>query len=80
MKETYHIYTSTRYILRKLVNEDWNKLDILIFEHTDSHQAIQPKSYDELFNVLKNVDEVYSFDRVETIKHGAIAYDIIIDK
>lgn len=83
--ETYHIYTSKRKVLWEINSKllelgDFKHLDILVFEHKDSKEATKPNSYEELVEILKNVDKVYSFNRVETILHGAIAYDIIIEE
>lgn len=82
--ETYHhIYTAKRKVLvdintKLLELGDWKFFDILIFKHKGDHEAIQPRSYEELVEILKDVDSVYSFNRVETKLHGVIAYDIII--
>lgn len=85
--ETYHIYTNKRYVLLEIseklkydYNGDFKFFDILVFKHKGDHEAMKPNSYDELEQILKNVDKVYSFDRVETNLHGAIGYDIIIEE
>ena len=82
---TTHVYTSKRYVLctinsKLLEMGDWKYFYILVFQHKNSHEAEQPNSYEELVELLKDCDKVYSFDRVETMKHGAIAYDIIINE
>lgn len=80
----HHIYTATRKVLVDINTQllelgDWKYFDILIFKHKGDHEAIQPRSYEELAKILKDIDSVYSFNRVETNKHGAVAYDIIIE-
>ena len=80
-----HVYTSKRYVLTTINSKleevgDWKYFDILVFKNKTSHEAEQPSSYDELVELLKDCDKVYSFNRVETIQHGAIAYDIIINE
>ena len=82
---THHIYTAKRYVLWTINSKlqelgDWKYFDILVLQHKNSHEAEQPNSYDELVELLKDVDSVYSFNQVETIQHGAIAYDIIINE
>ena len=86
MKETFHVYTSKRYVLLEIssklkydYNNDFKYLDILVFKHKGDHEAFKPNSYEELEDLLKEVDKVYSFNRVETMLHGAIGYDIIIE-
>ena len=79
-----HIYTSKRYVLCEINSKllemgDWKYFDILVFQHKDDHVADRPESYDELVELLKDCDRVYSFHRVETKLHGAIAYDISIE-
>lgn len=81
MKESItHVYTAKRKVLLTINQYDWNVLDILVFNHIDSFEAEQPKSYEELVELLKDYDKVYSFNKVETIKHGAVAFDIILNK
>ena len=84
--KTSHVYTSKRHVIceinSKLLekNSDFKYLDILVFKHKDDHEAEKPNSMNELIELLKDCDSVYSFNRVETILHGAIAYDIIISE
>lgn len=83
----HHIYTSKRYVLLEIserlkydYNGDFKYFDILVFKDTKSGKAMKPTSYEELEQALKNVDKVYSFNRVETNLHGVIGYDIVINE
>ena len=88
--ETYHIYTNKRRVLLEIseklkydYNGDFKYFDILVFKHNNpKHNRVgfKPESYEELVELLKDVDKVYSFDRVETSLHGAIGYDIVIEE
>lgn len=85
METSYHIYTAKRKVLwtiKEKLDElgDFKYFDILVFKNKSSHEAQRPSSYDELLTLLKDCDSVYSFYQVETIKHGAVAYDIIINE
>lgn len=85
MIETYHVYTSKRHVLCEinsvlLDKGDFKYLDILIFKKKGDYVAEKPESYDELQELLKDCDSVYSFNRVETKLHGAVGYDIIISE
>lgn len=64
----------------RALKDDWDKLDLLVFKHSNSNEAIKPDSYEELEKLLNDVDSVYSFNRVETMLHGAIGYDVIIEE
>lgn len=82
--ESYHIYTAKRYVLREIGSKlqdlgDFKYFDILVFKNKGDKVAERPESYEELEELLKDTDRVYSFDRVETLIHGAIGYDIIIN-
>ena len=84
-KEIYHIYTSKRIVLLEINSKllelgDWKYFDILVFKHQNSKSAIKPGSYKQLQDLLKKYDKVYSFNKVETMLHGAIAYDIILEE
>lgn len=84
MKTTHHIYTNKRYVLNTIKSQlqdlgDFKYFDILVFKNTKSGVADKPNSYEELIELLKDCDAVYSFNRVETNLHGAIAYDIILN-
>lgn len=83
----YHVYTSKRHVLLEIseklkydYNGDFKYFDILVFKHKGDNKAMKPNSFEELEEVLENVDKVYSFNRVETKLHGAIGYDIVIDE
>ena len=83
MKKEYHIYTATRYVLRTISSKlqelgDFKHFDILVFKNKNDGIADKPNTYEELVELLKDYDSVYSFNRVETKLHGAIGYDIII--
>lgn len=85
MKTTHHIYTNKRYVLNTIKSQlqdlgDFKYFDILVFEHKNSKVADRPSSYEELVELLKDCDAVYSFNRVETMLHGAIAYDIVLNE
>lgn len=90
--ETHHIYTSKRKVLLEISNKmkemgDFKYLDILVIKskHPTNNifgndgYADKPNSYEELVELLKDVDKVYSFNKVETKLHEAIGYDIIIE-
>ena len=81
----HHVYTAKRYILCKINSRlqelgDWKYFDILVFKNKQSHEAEKPNSYDELVELLKNYDSVYNFYEVESLMHGAVAYDIILEE
>ena len=83
----YHIYTAKRHVLLEISEKlkydykgDFKYFDILVFKHKDDHEAMKPNTYEELEHLLKDVDKVYAFNRVETKLHGAIGYDIIIEE
>lgn len=83
----HHIYTAKRYVLLEIseklkydYNGDFKYFDILVLKDTKSGKAIKPNTYEELEQLLKDVDAVYSFNRVETNLHGAIGYDIILSE
>ena len=83
----HHIYTNKRYVLLEISSKlkydydnDFKYFDILVFKHKGDKQAEKPTSYKGLEQLLDGVDKVYSFDRVETMLHGAIGYDIIIEE
>ncbi len=85
MKTTHHVYTAKRYVLLTISNQlqelgDFKYFDILVFDHKGSGIANRPNSYEELEELLKGYDKVYDFSRVETMLHGAIGYDIIINE
>ena len=87
MKTLHHIYINKRHVLLEISEKlkydygnDFKYFDILVFKHKGDHEAFKPNSYEELEDLLKGVDSVYSFDRVETKLHGAIGYDIIIEE
>lgn len=93
MEKTYHIYTSKRYVLLTIKQKleelgDFKYLDILVIKSQKPSNNIfemdgrlyKPKTYDELVELLKNIDKVYSFDRVETNIQGATGYDIIVEE
>ena len=78
-----HIYTNKNYVLRTIGNEyqqlkDWKYFNIMVFENKHSHQAIFIDSYEQLVELLKDYDKVYSFYKVESLRNGEIAYDIIL--
>jgi len=80
-----HIYTSKRKVLLDIGSKleelgDWKHFDILVFNHKTSKSAKKPESYDELQNILSSYDKVYGFYEVETLLHGAVAYDIILEE
>lgn len=93
MKEqtTHHVYTAKRKVLWEINSKmkemgDFKYLDIQVLKaprHLDKVEDIKsywPKSYEELIELLKDVEAVYSFNQVETNLHGAIGYDIIIEE
>ena len=84
--EWHHIYTSKRYVLLEIseklkydCNNNFSRLDILVFKNPKNGFAEKPSTYQELEELLKDYDKVYDFNRVETQLHGAIGYDIILD-
>lgn len=93
MKTTHHIYTNKRYVLNTIKSQlqdlgDFKYFDIFVIKSSNPSNNIfemngvinKPNSYEELVELLKDCDAVYSFDRVETNLHGAIAYDIVLNE
>ena len=91
MKTEHHVYTAKRKVLWEINSKlqemgDFKYLDIqvikapILLENVKDIKTYWPKSYEELIELLKDVDKVYSFNRVETNLHGAIGYDIIIEE
>ncbi len=87
MKTTHHIYTAKRKVLWEIGSKlqelgDFKYLDILVIKkkHGDDYIGKKPNSYKELIELLKDYGSVYDFYEVETILHGAIGYDIILEE
>lgn len=93
MKTTHHIYTAKRKVLWEIGSKlqelgDFKYLDILVLKTSNptrnvfewEGQSYKPNSYEELEDLLKDVDKVWSFDRVEADVQGAIGYDIIVEE
>lgn len=59
---------------------DWKYFNILVFKSKNSHEAYSPSSYEELVSLLEEYESVYAFNEVESLRHGEIAYDIIIEE
>lgn len=80
-----HVYTSKNYVLITINSKlqelgDWKYFDILVFKNKGSNEATKVESYDELTDLLKGYDRVYSFYKVDSNVHGAEVYDIILEE
>lgn len=83
-KESQHIYTAKRYVLWTIRDKEWELgnyiyKDIYVFQHKDSKEAEAPDSYEELCELLRDVERVYDFYPVKD-KDGNLGYDIIIEE
>lgn len=79
-----HVYTNKNYVLRTIKSKldelgDWKYFNILIIAKLSSHRALSPTSYNELVEMLSDYDKVYSFHEVESLRHGEVAYDIVLE-
>lgn len=84
MGKYYHVCTNKNYVLRSIsmrlqAKGDWKYLDVLVFKNREAKEADRPESYEELEELLKDYDKVYEFYEAESLQHGLICYDIILE-
>lgn len=84
MTKYMHVMTNKNYVLRsirmRMQDKDWSCIDVLIFKHKNSKEADKPTSYEELEELLKDYDRVYSFYEAQSLMHGVTCYDIILEE
>lgn len=76
----HHVYTNTRKVLTTINSAYENdEIDVLVFQHKGDHEAEAPKTKQELAELLKGYDKVYSFYECESNAHWRV-FDIILEK
>lgn len=59
---------------------DFKYLDILVFKNKDSKEAESIDNLEQLEEILKDYQKVYSFYEAESAMNGLTCYDIILNE
>lgn len=82
MKTSHHVYINKNYVLRT-IREAYviaNGIDVLVFpSKAKPNEAYFANTYQQLEDLLKDYDRVYSFHEVEVLGNHR-GFDIVIDE